>query len=233
MPPFGGSGSGSAREEGGNILAEWDMDWGGMGGAFDALLGRYGEMFDIGLENMRRQQPRESQAFDLWKQGKESDLDDAFFAREMGKKQWADYMSQMFAAKKAREEAAAAADYDRRARANDAARGIAPAGAYGGESAHQSGAQLDAYGTDIGGGYTLAPGGKIATYDPPPQQPVGWGSGTGGGGVSQNVNVAAPPSSGAAFNALASRGGGMSAAPSFAPISIPEFGESSLERRRR
>jgi len=102
--PFGNS-SGSATEEGGNILAEWDSNW-DFGDAFNSMLGNYGEIMGLGIENMKAQQPRDAAAFELWKRGKESGLESDYLARDMAKKGYADDRSALFARKRAEREAA-------------------------------------------------------------------------------------------------------------------------------
>jgi len=229
-----GSSSGSATEEGGNILAEWDSNW-DFGDAFNSLLGNYGSMFELGLENMRRQQPRDAQAFDLWKQGKASALKSDDLAREMAKKAYADERAAMFARKKAEDEAKAFAQRQRTIANNPASWG--PAGAYGGSSAHQSGAQLDAYGTDIGGGYTQGvangEGRAPVTYTPPSGPTFGYGSGSGGGQT--NINNVAGPTPASAFGALSARGAGLGVSNyvPFQPAWNTEFESADLTKDRR
>jgi hypothetical protein len=155
----------------------------------------------------------------------------------MAKKAYADERAAMFARKKAAEEAMAMADARRRGAANDAAQGRGMAGAYGGSSAHQSGAQLDAYGTDIGGGYTQGvangEGRAPVTYTPPSGPTFGYGSGSGGGQT--NINTVAGPTPASAFSALTARGAGMGVSNyvPFQPAWNTEFEPANLAKDSR
>jgi len=140
------------------------------------------------------------------------------------------------------------AETDRRARIGEAyrqkallaSRGVVAGPGSGAEFAHQSGAQLDAYGTDIGGGYTQGTGEKPPVrYTPGVADDVTSG-GAGGVYVTQNASpsmASAPPAQ--AYNAMLAQGGfgGMSYQP-FNTGFMTDFESANIdkeedEKRRR
>lgn len=102
-PYPGGSGGGQVTQEGENILAEWNWDMGGMGDAFNSLLGRYGSMMDLGIEAMQRRAQQDPIAFDLYRRRREEELTGAAEDRARMRRGEAYDRSAMFAANRERQ----------------------------------------------------------------------------------------------------------------------------------
>lgn len=226
-----GSGSGTVTS-GDDILAEWNFESANPWNAFSSLMGPYSEMLNIGIENMRAQQPRDAEAFSLWKQGKGSELENEAMMRELEKKRWEDYRRTKFMSERDERDARARADFDRRAALNDALTKRGPGG-YGGESAHQSEAQLQGWGVAGPDGSTYAPAAaKAVQYPAPPPSLLGGPAGSGMGGQT-NINNVAAPAPGAAFGAMAGRGGGMSYVPFQTAWGDTRFESADIDTERK
>jgi|GEM_PF-1770588 len=65
---------------------EFSFDLGAMGPMLDAMMSRYGQYMDLGLEQAREEAPRKRVAFDLYQKGKRSELKDAELRRKQAKK---------------------------------------------------------------------------------------------------------------------------------------------------
>ena len=66
---------------------QFSFDMGSMGPMLNALMSRYGQMMDLGVEQAQEERPRRAKAFDLSTRARESDLKDASTRRSMAKQE--------------------------------------------------------------------------------------------------------------------------------------------------
>jgi len=69
-------------EEGG-----FSFDMSGMAPLLNAMMSRYGQYMDLGLQQAEEERPRRREAFDLFTREKESGLEEAELRREMAKRE--------------------------------------------------------------------------------------------------------------------------------------------------